>query len=278
MGNMFRMNRWQAGLAILAFSLTMAGAQSDWAKAIQFDPPPDFDAFKLNGGPEANPFSGNGPGFMLLSTDQSGQINFQVGAIGWSIGNGYAITYYKVGPDELVEELATENGEPRITGQPRSNGKRLTGVRKTTVSGLSAARWTGQLPGRSDAPVNKVWVEALWIQIETNLALKITASAQTQETFTAITNSLATLRIDVQALLKGLEPKKPTVTETQLETIELGYMQWRGKRTAAGILRTKGQFQSFAMGHGFDGPEGALADARSMVESFNQKNSYAQRT
>lgn len=226
-------------LVLLHFALLLvfnAKAIPDFAKSIQYKPPPNYGTFELNHDPGDNPFSGDGPGFFFLSNDQNSQITFQIGIIGFSIGKGKVVTFQRVGPGDLKKYL---------DGAHRSQqaGQAAT---LQQMCGLDDATWTGQLPVTSGSRFKTVFLTSHWIQIETNIVLKITATAHDPMAFVALTNSLHSLKIDKAGLLKSVGPKRPSIGTSHLDSVDVGYMQWRGRRTAAFVFRGKDRIFSFA--------------------------------
>jgi hypothetical protein len=145
-----------------------------------------------------------------------------MGFVGLSIGDGHVITYQHIDPPTLKKLL-----EQTYKGKlPLPSPATLK-----SVSGLTAARWTGE--------ASQTFIDISWIQIETNLVLKVTATAHDTNSFAALTNSLQTLTIDKAQFLESLQPKKPSLVTNHLDKIEVGYMRWRGRRTAAFVFRSK---------------------------------------
>jgi hypothetical protein len=100
------------------------------------------------------------------------------------------------------------------------------------------------------APFKTELMHLCWVQIETNIVLKITATAHDTSAFTVLTNSLRELSINKKQLLESLQPKKPALATNTLEKIEVGYMRWRGRRAAAFVFRSNGRMFSFAAADG----------------------------
>jgi hypothetical protein len=253
-------------LKVVSFTLLLTGAfrafaLPNFARAIRYTPPPNYAAYELSHDPGDNPFSLDGPGFMLLANDQNGQINFQIGMVGFSIGEGKVVTYQHVGPTELKKLLEqTHKGNLPLSAP----------VMLETASGLTTAKWSGEL--------GKTLLHISWVQIETNLVLKITATAHDTNAFAALTNSLRTLTIDKKEFLESLKPKKPSTVTNWLDKIEVGYMRWRGRKTAVFVLRSRGSTFCFAAGPGNGNPEepvnSSLDSLARMQESADANNVF----
>jgi hypothetical protein len=159
----------------------------DFTKAIQYTPPTNFLNAPL--GSDDNLFGGNMEAFQYSSGDQCSTIIFQLGLVCFYIGDGKVIKFLPAKPSNLKESLESEyKGRlPNLT--PAVIGK-LNGL--TTVS-LTALR-----PSSSPA-----FFHFCWIQLETNIVVKITAVSCDAETFKALTNSLQSLKIDKKKLLKS---------------------------------------------------------------------------
>ena len=73
---------------------------------------------------------------MFLANNQDGQVNFQIGMVGFSIGQGKILTYQHVGPDEL-KSLMEQSGRGRKPASP---------VVLDQIDGLARASSSGAFP------------------------------------------------------------------------------------------------------------------------------------
>ncbi len=123
------------------------------------------------------------------SSDQCSAVILQVGLACYYIGNGKVIKFLPATPADLRKSLESEyKGRlPNLT---------LTSVGK--LNGLTTVSLTATRPASSPA-----FFHFCWIQLETNIVVKVTAVSCDAETFNALTNSLQSLKIDKEGLLKS---------------------------------------------------------------------------
>ncbi len=209
----FSMRRIIALMLYLTLVASNDAIASGIEKAVHYSPPPHFEAFQLNSDPGDSPFSGDGPGFQFLCGRDD--LIFQVGVIRFSIGKGKVVTYFPVGPAELRESLSqTFGGRLEI----------LAPCVLTNVSGLVAATISGKSKNLNGGRVPQQFLTVYWVQIQTNIVLKISAVSQTAAGLENMTSSLTSLRIDRDALLKALRPKPqipPKITEDTVNELEV---------------------------------------------------------
>jgi hypothetical protein len=183
---------WTGLLALTVRGMT---APPDFTKAIKYTPPTNFyggPAGEARTDPGDNPFSMNGPRVLeyLDKNDRCGCIIFQLGLVGAYVGEGKVVKFLPVASSALKEEIESEykgkfpNSTPAIVGE-------INGL--TSVS-LTATRPPGE--------IRPYFLYFCWIQIETNIALKVAAYACNAESIQAMTNSLKTLQIDKKQFLK----------------------------------------------------------------------------
>jgi hypothetical protein len=178
--------------------------------------------------------------------------------IDFTIGEGKVLRYQHVGPKELKKCLEA-SGDGVLPASPP--------VVLEKIGGLTAATWRGELSTTPGSRFKTAFIELCWAQIETNIVLKITATAHDATAFAALTNSLRSLQINKAQLLESLQPKKPLVSTIDLDSVDVGYMQWRGQRTAALVFRCKDRFFSFAAADG-DKPEDTVKIAVDALEKM----------
>jgi hypothetical protein len=159
----------------------------DFTKVIRYIPPTNFLSAPL--GSDDDLFGGNMAACQYSSSDQCSTIIFQLGLACFYIGDGKVIKFLPAKPTDLKESLENENKGrlPNLT--PAVIGK-LNGL--TTVS-LTATRPSG----------SPAFFHFCWIQLETNIVVKVTAVSCDAETFKALTNSLQSLKIDKKRLLNS---------------------------------------------------------------------------
>jgi hypothetical protein len=140
------------------------------------------------------------------------------------------------------------------------------------INGFDAVSLTASRPPGGAGPY---YFYFCWIAVETNIALKITAISCNAASFKAITNSMQSIQIDKRQVLALLQPKPPHIAISHLEKVEVGYMQWRGRRTAAFVFRSKDGIFSFAAadgGHPEDAVKNSLDSLGRMRDLSRQPN------
>jgi hypothetical protein len=164
------------------------GSPLDFSKVIHYTPPTNF--FSAPPGSDDDLFGGNVAAFQYSSGDQCSTVIFQLGLACFYVGEGKVIKFLPAKPTDLKESLENEyKGRlPNLT--PAVIGK-LHGL--TDVS-LTATRPPGGNPR---------FFEFCWIQLETNIVVKVTVVSCNVETFKILTNSLQSIKIDKKSLLKS---------------------------------------------------------------------------
>jgi len=159
----------------------------DSTKVIQYTPPAHFFADPPNS--DDNFFGGNTASLQYSSSDQCSSVIFQVGLGCYYIGNGKVMKFLPSTPADLKKSLEREyKGRlPNLT--PAVVGK---------LNGLTMVNLTATRPSSSPA-----FFHFCWIQLETNIVVKVTAVSCDAETFKVLTNSLQSLKIDKKRLLKS---------------------------------------------------------------------------
>lgn len=222
----------QAGTTFLTFIFFLFHTSGicgplEFEKAIDYKPPrPLYGHFQLKIDPGDDPFSGDGMGFQCLSYDQCSSVIFQLGIVRFQIGNGKAVKFLSTSPSDLKSELESQWKDkfPNVT--PATIGK----LNEFTTVSLTAFRSGDTKPSL---------FQVCWVQIETNMVLKITAVSCDATTFNALTNSLQSLKINKSRLLASLKPRKPEVTTQRLDKVTVGYIPTRpfnGRYIAAFIF------------------------------------------
>ncbi len=196
-------------VATLVFPMVAFGNYSDFIKTVNYKPLAGYSAFQLNHDPGDDPFALDGPGFQYLGNDQCSSIIFQIGLVRAYVGEGKAIHYLSAKPDDLKLEMAKKLGDKFTNASPAVIGK----IGGLTAVSMTAAKTTGMSYLFS------------WVQLETNIVLKITAVSCDAEKFKALTNSLQSLKLGKKQVLESLEPTKPDIKTSRLNKIEYGFIQ-----------------------------------------------------
>jgi len=219
-------------------------AVPNFTKAIRYTAPTNFYggvAGETRTDPGDNPFSLEGPD-VLSYKDRSdwncGDIMFRFGLVSAYVGPGKVIKYLPVTDSTLKAEMDGEYKGKFPQSTPATIGQ---------INGLNSVSLTASRPPGGAGPY---YFYFCWIPIETNIALKITAVSCNADSFKAITNSMQSIKIDKRQVLELLQPKQPEITTSHLNDVEVGFMQWRGRRTAAFVLHSQDRIFSFAAADG----------------------------
>lgn len=235
---------WALLFGVLLAAVPVRAAMPDFTQAIRYTAPTNFYGGVAGGmrtDPGDNPFSLEGPD-VLSYKDRGdwncGDIMFRFGLVSAYVGEGKVIKYLPVTATTLEAEMNREyQGKfPQIT--PATAGR---------INGFDAVSLTASRPPGGAGPY---YFYFCWIPVETNIALKITAVSCNADSFKAMTNSMQSIRIDKRQVLALLQPRPPHIATSHLDKVEVGYMQWRGRRTAAFVFRSKGRIFSFAAADG----------------------------
>ena len=231
-----------AWFLLLAITAT-AGRLSDLAACIRYTPPTNFYGGVVTQpltDPGDNSFSLTSPEFLEYSNPRSGaHVLFSFALIGAYVGKGKVTHFLPVTPSLMMKEI-----EAAYKGQfPDTTPPSLSRIHALTAVNLTAARPDGQ----------PRFLRFCWIQLETNLALKITAFASDTLSFTTTTNSLNTISIDKPAFLATFyaKPKDAEVTTNHLQRVELGYAQRSGYAYPVCVFYTKEGIYSLPAGQTF---------------------------
>lgn len=221
-----------------------AGRLSDLAAAIHYTPPTNF-----YGGidhpptdPGDDPLSLTSPRFLhyLLRGKGTADVMFSFSLIGAYVGEGKVVHYLPVTPSLMRREI-----EETYRGKfPNTTPATVDTIQGLTAVNLTASRPTG----------DPRFLRSCWIQVETNVALKVTAVASDAGSFELVTNSLNTLRIDKTSFLAALyaKPKDADVITNHLQRVELGHVQLNGYRPGVCVFYTKERTYSFTVGQTFN--------------------------
>ena len=235
-----------ASSLLLAITAT-AGRLSDLAACIHYTPPTNFYGGVVTQprtDPGDNPLSLTSPEFLEYSSPGGGaHVLFSFALIGAYLGEGKVTHFLPVTPSLMMKEIESEYKGRFPDATPAS----LNQIHGLTAVNLTAARPAGQ----------PRFLRFCWIQVETNVALKITAFASDTLSFTTTTNSLNTIRIDKPTFLAKLyaRPKDAEVTTNHLQRVELGHAQQAGNTYPVCVLYTKEKIYSLPVGQTFHASE-----------------------
>ena len=187
-------------IGLLFWAVEAAADLTNLAAAVHYTPPTNC-YHSIEGDrsdPGDDPFSMNGPELLQYKdkNDRCGLISFRLGLAGAYVGEGKMLEFLPVEPASLKEQIKNE-----YKGKlPKISPATITKINESTAVSLTATR-----PPGSNAPY---FLHFCWIQIETNIVLKVTAIACEAETFKALTNSMSSIKIDKPQLLNAFKPKR----------------------------------------------------------------------
>jgi len=187
-------------IGLLFFAIQGIAAPVDVAKAVHYTPLSNFYGGTFGAprtDPGDNPFSMNGPEFLdyMNKNDRCDLITFQLGFAGAYVGAGKVVKFLPTEPTDLKKYLEAEyNGRfPNITPAVIDEIDGLTSVSLTAT--------------RPPGPIRPYFLYFRWIQIKTNMVVKIEAVSCNTNTFMAVSNSIRSIKIDKTQLLKALSMK-----------------------------------------------------------------------
>jgi hypothetical protein len=220
---------------MLLFHATAFCDDRELIKAIQFTLPSGVAPLKvpLRSDPGDDPLALNGPGFSCAGWDrQRSEADFQICFARAYVGEGKAIHFLSAETSDLKQELEKQYKDRFPDALPATVGKidGLTAISLATTSSVGVSRFI------------------CWVQLETNIVLKIHGVSCSAETFRTLTNQLYAVKIDKAQVLKSLEPKLPEITKSHLDSVSVGFMQWRGQRAGVLVFRSNGGVFSFVIG------------------------------
>jgi hypothetical protein len=233
--------------SLLLASTATAGRLSDLAACIHYTPSTNFYGGVVTQprtDPGDNPLSLTSPEFLEYSDPRTGaHVLFSFALIGAYLGEGKVTHFLPVTSSLMMKEIEAE-----YKGKfPQTTPVALSQFHGLTAVSLTAARPEGQ----------PRFLRFCWIQVETNLALKITAFASDILSFSSTTNSLNTISIDKPTLLATLyaNPKDAGVITNHLQRVELGHAQQAGNIYPVCVLYTKERTYSLPVGQTFHASE-----------------------
>lgn len=173
-----------------------ASGPTNWAHAVYYTPPTNFlggamPLTRSRNDPGDNPFSFNSPEFLLYENlDKNAAIIFRFALIGVYFGEGKIPHYLPVTPDLMKEAFERENKGRHPDMKPAT---------LDTINGLTSVSLTAL---NSSGTPNRC--RECWIQVQSNIVIKIYAVASDAETFRVVTNSLGTITVDKDNLIRAL--------------------------------------------------------------------------
>jgi hypothetical protein len=255
-------------VVLLVFGFRAMCSPADFVNAIHFTAPTNFHGnivIHPRTDPGDNPLSLEGPEFLsyVKYGKDGGQISFQLGMIGAYVGAGKVVHFMPVTPPFLKEEL--EDRFKNVSGDK-------TAVTIDTIDGYTAAHLSiSRSPGASPR-----FLHFCWIQVLTNIAIKVTAISSDADSFKLITNSLQTLKIDREHFLYALnlKPKDAEVVTNHLELVEVGHIQRDDHVLGVCVFHAKEKLYSFILGETGD-PDRDVKEPEKYFEKLRDLSSVA---
>lgn len=202
--------------------------------ALRFDPPPRVRIGEVDRTESQMPFGGDALGVDCY-TDE-GRDGF-----GW-----LRLQFVWLGiPSRFTYSLNTTNELRQFLEQ--QNLKNPRPLKPVTVDGFPGFWMTS-----SNASQRQRFHEATFIQVKTNIVLRMTVSAQNKSAFDTLVASLKTVKIDAAKLFAHIQPKPPKVTRLEASRIELGFAPIGDRQVTAFVFHTKAGIRSLVSGVHFD--------------------------
>lgn len=174
-------------------------APPDFTKVIHYAAPTNFVglvAGEKRSDPGDNPMILSGPRIFDFKERYDyrhpSEIIFNLGLVCACVGPGKVIEFLPTTPDLMKKEMEA---------QYKGKFPTITSVSIEKINGLNAVCFTASRP---PGPVQPYFLHFCWVQIETNIVLKITAVSSNINIFQSETNSLQSLQIDKSSLLRML--------------------------------------------------------------------------
>jgi len=192
----------QVGIAVCAWlcllTVTAVAAPLDLAQAVHYTAPTNF--FNISPAaartdPGDSPLSLGGLQFLDYKDKNYrnfSEVIFQVGLAGVYIGPGKILHCSPVTPSLLKNEIESEYH--RNFPEASATLNKINGM--TSVS-LTATRPPG--------PVRPYFLHFCWIEVETNIIVKVSVYSCDTNSFAVATNSLQSIKIDKEVFLKALD-------------------------------------------------------------------------
>jgi hypothetical protein len=206
--------------------------------ALRFDPPPLVGTNELTRAPSGMPFAGDALGVDCYTAevrDGFGWLRLQFIWVGIPVRNGRRITYSLTTTNELRQFLEQQNL------------KYTHPLKPVTVDGFPGFWMTS-----TNASPRQRFHEATFIQVKTNIVLRMTVSAQNKPVFDTLVASLKTVKIDAAKLFAHIQPKPPKVTRLEASRIDMGFAPLGDRQVTAFVFHTKTGIRSIVSGMHFD--------------------------
>lgn len=186
-------------LGALLSAFQALASPPDSTKVIHYTAPTNFlggVAVEPRSDPGDNPMALDGPPILEFKERYDyrhpSEIRFNLGLACAYLGPGKVVQFLPATATSLKEDMEAQYKGKFPTSTSVSIGK---------INRLTAVSFTGKRP---PGPVQPYFLHFCWLQIETNIVLKITAVSSDIKIFQSETNSLQSLEIDKVSLLRML--------------------------------------------------------------------------
>jgi hypothetical protein len=193
--------------------------------ALRFEPPAIVGINELTRAPDGMPFAGDALGvdcYTDENRDGFGWLRLQFIWAGVAVSDGKRIKYSMTTTNEFVQfikDTLSKNPSP---------------LNITVFEGFPSA----VVKSSNSSPRTRLH-EAVFVQVKTNIVLRMTVSAQTETVFDALTASLKTVRIDLEKLFEFIRPKEPKITVIDAAKAEIGFAPLGDREVLAIVFRSK---------------------------------------
>lgn len=122
------------------------------------------------------------------SPDPNSTIQFDLAMACYSIGQD-GVKFFEAKPSDLKKDFENYYRDVFTNMPPAKIGK---------LDGLATVSSTASMPGA----MGTLLFHSSWIQIETNIVVKVTVNSYNAQVFNSLTNSLKSIKIDKRKILK----------------------------------------------------------------------------
>ena len=190
----------------ISINLGLSGSIKNFFETVHYTAPTNFFTFDPKAAYATNesftdPFSIGEYGMEYNCSDQCSSLIFRLDLACYYIGDGKVYKFLPSRPSDLKEDFDKfcKSDLVGLTNFPPS--------KFIKVSGLTAVSSTTTRPPGKGA----TFFQLCWVQLETNIVVKISIASCDIKTFSMLTNSLQSLKIDKNGILKQVASQKQLV-------------------------------------------------------------------
>jgi hypothetical protein len=172
----------------------LSSSVENFTKSVRYTAPTNFYMFDYSSDNYPTPFTIGGSG-IEYDHDPNSSIMFELGFACYSIGDGKAFKFLPATPVNLKEDFE-KCYRDKFTNMPPATISKISGL--TAVSSTMT----------SPSPLGTIFFHSCWIQIKTNIVVKISATSCDAKVFNALTNSFQSIKINKAKILELVASQK----------------------------------------------------------------------